>query len=44
MQRQRDDARTGSRLTCMGCLAGLVVALAVPLWGIAFYFVAALFG
>ncbi|MCX4867495.1 hypothetical protein OHU11_31100 [Streptomyces sp. NBC_00257] len=32
MRKSDDPARTGARLTASGCLAGLLVALAIPLW------------
>lgn len=32
MRKSEDQARTGARLTTSGCLAGLLVALAIPLW------------
>ncbi|MFB8037816.1 hypothetical protein ACFC5Z_33815 [Streptomyces sp. NPDC056004] len=32
MRKSDDQARTGARLTTSGCLAGLLVALAIPLW------------
>ncbi|MFF1644074.1 hypothetical protein [Streptomyces sp. NPDC058240] len=32
MSESDDHTRTGARLTKSGCLAGLLVALAIPLW------------
>ncbi|WP_405752124.1 hypothetical protein OHA19_28640 [Streptomyces sp. NBC_00012] len=32
MRKSGDPARAGARLTTSGCLAGLLVALAIPLW------------
>ncbi|MFD0342553.1 hypothetical protein ACFVH0_28405 [Streptomyces sp. NPDC127117] len=32
MRKSEDSARTGARLTAFGCVSGLLVALAIPLW------------